>query len=210
MKQHSLSVLFLLLVITIVSIPHPASAQRMFLRRPFEKGSLIGSGGFSFSSSGGSLYVEDGKRQTQLSLNPSLAYFVTRGLAVGIQTSISYVSRGDQSFTSLGAGPEVSLYLRKRESNPKAPIAKGSLVPYISAGLAFISSNGSSPTWGEYKYKSTGTNLSLGAGCLYMMSLHYAVFLRASYEFHRRSNANADAQTGNRIILSAGLSLFAL
>lgn len=211
MKRLSLPSVLLLLSFAVGSMPAPASAQRMFLRRPFEKGTLIWSGSFSFSSSGGDLYADDGDREIQLSFNPSLSYFVTSGLAIGIQTSISYRSRGDQAYTSLGAGPECSYYFRKRGANPQVPIAKGSLIPYFSAGLLFVGTSGTTAsTWGEYEYKSNGTNLNIGAGCLYMMSPRYAIFLRAGYEFHWRSQTNSGSRTGNRFVLSAGLSAFAL
>jgi len=194
---------------TLLATTFPGFSQRMFLRRPFDKGSLIGSGSFSYSRSGGELYAEDGNRENRLSFNPSVSYFVTSGLALGLRASISYFSRGDMSYTSLGAGPEVSYYLRKRGSDPRAPIAKGTLVPFVSAGLVFVGSSGNVDTkWGPYQYRYNGTTFDLGLGCLFMLSTNYAVFLNASYEFVRNKQTSGDVRTGNRFLLSAGLSVF--
>ena len=208
MRRFSLPSVLLLLSFAVGVMPVSSSAQRMFLRRPFEKGSLIGSGSLSFSSSGGDLYAVADKRRTQFSFNPSLSYFVTSGLAVGLQSSISYTSQGDQDFTSLGIGPEVSYYLRKRGTKPRQPIAAGTLIPYFSAGLIFVRTSGTATSWGNYKYKVNGTTFSLGTGCLFMMSSRYAIFLSASYEFLRNQGGNAETRTGNRFAVSAGLSAF--
>jgi hypothetical protein len=209
MKKRTTIFLVALPVMIMAIIVSPAFDQRMSLRRPFEKGTLIGSGGFTFSSSGGELYNEDGKRNTQFSFNPSISYFVTSGLAVGLKGSLAFSSLGEQSYSVLGIGPEVSYYLRKGGKSAESVMVKGTLIPYFSTGVMFVRTSGTYPSqWGDYDYKLNGTTFDLGGGFLYMLSQGYGVFVRASYEFQRRSSASGDPKNGNRFIISGGLSAF--
>jgi hypothetical protein len=210
MKRKTTIILVALPVMIMAIIVSPAFDQRMPLRRSFEKGTFIGSGGFTFSSSGGELYNEDGKRLTQFNFNPSISYFVTSGLAVGLKGSISFSSLGDQSYSALGIGPEVSYYLRKGKKSTDSVMVKGSLIPYFSAGVMFVRTSGTYPSqWGDYNYKATGTTFDLGGGLLYMLSQGYGIFVRASYEFQRTSSTSGDPKNGNRLVISGGLSAFA-
>ena len=202
----SLAILSAMMALVIT----PASGQRIALRRPFEKGTLIGTGGFTYSNSGGELYNQDGERTTQFSFNPSISYFVTSGLALGLRGSISYTSRGGQTGTGLGIGPEVSYYLRKkRDAKARVVMAKGTIVPYFSAGAMFSGTSGNYPTqWGNYDYKNSGTTLDLGAGFLYMLSQGYGIFVRASFEYSTKSQNGGDSKHGNRFVITGGLSAF--
>src|SRR5690606_33508685 len=62
-----------------------------------DKGSLMIGGTAGFSSTGGE-GTDD--RLTQILINPSLQYFVTRGLAFGGEVTLQHFSRGDSEATT--------------------------------------------------------------------------------------------------------------
>lgn len=88
-----------------------------------DKGSLMIGGTAGFSSTGG-----DGSddRLTQIFINPSLQYFVTRGLAFGGDVAVQHFSQGDGGSTTYGVGPAVT-YFFGGDERPVYPYLSGSV-----------------------------------------------------------------------------------
>lgn len=73
-----------------------------------DKGAMLVSGTFSFSSKGGDLYEGfDDDRLTTIAIVPSLFYFISPGLGVGGDLSFNRLYQRDFSAHVLGIGPKV-------------------------------------------------------------------------------------------------------
>lgn len=88
-----------------------------------DHGSIMigGTAGFSSSGSDGS---DD--RLTQIFINPSVQYFVTRGLAFGGDVTLRHFSQGDSESTTYGVGPAVT-YFFGGDERPVYPYLSGSV-----------------------------------------------------------------------------------
>lgn len=145
-----------------------------------DKGSLMIGGTAGFSSTGG-----DGSddRFTQIFLNPSLQYFVTRGLAFGGDVTLQHFSQGDSESTTYGVGPAVSYFFGGNER----PV-----YPYLSGSVQLLRGNG-----------ETSVGYSASAGAILM--LMDAVGLDGSIYYHISED---DDISRNTFGLAVGIAAF--
>ncbi|HOX84524.1 MAG TPA: hypothetical protein PKW76_06185 [bacterium] len=82
---------------------------------PTDRGSKIISGSAAFSSAGGDLYEVGDDRTITLTVQASPSIFIAPGVAGG--ASVAYVrnSIGDESFSQIGFGPHLALFLTGRQ-----------------------------------------------------------------------------------------------
>ncbi len=92
------------------------------------RGSLEIGGGMQFSSFGGDLYDEDGKRLSSLDIAPQAAYFVARGIAMGGTVQYHRLSIGSDNTTTFSIGPAVHAYFGPEDSRT---------YPFVSAGFLY-------------------------------------------------------------------------
>jgi hypothetical protein len=109
-----------------------ASAPLAAQSHAIDRGSMILSGGAQFS---GHEYDDDDGWSTFAFLNPSVQYFVTRGLALGGQLSAGRSSGGGNTYYTIGIGPAASYYFGAPEET---------LHPFVSASLFSTRSDGES------------------------------------------------------------------
>ena len=104
-----------------------------------DRGSLVLGGGAAVSRTRTEFVPSTGAESTddatQLSLTPSLLYFVRPGLAVGGEASFTYTDRGEVNSTAVGVGPAVRYYFARGATRT---------LPYVgaSARLGRISTDG--------------------------------------------------------------------
>ena len=152
-----------------------------------DRGASIVSGSISFSSSGGDLYVGSGDRLNLFELMPSVVFFASRGIGIGAEGSLSFVSQGDNSATGLSIGPSVGYY---HEGN-------GSSIPFIAIGASIM-------RLGDGDNSETGYRFKAGPGFIAKKG-HLGVTAQVAYVVDRfKFDGENSATTGNMITLSVG------
>jgi len=94
---------------------------------PTNKGSMLFSGSFSFSNSGGDVYGID--RQTTVNFSPSFTYFIIPNFGIGGDLGLTI----SNNLTTFSIGPEASYFF---SGNPKDKV-KGAIYPYINASILY-------------------------------------------------------------------------
>lgn len=130
---------------------------------PIDKGSYLLGGTVSFTSQGDD--DDDGERLTTLELNPSFAYFVTPGLALG--ADMFYVSREfiGRSSTSTGIGPQLAYYFG-------GPTSKS--YPFLAVGVSYTSM--------DFGVTYSGFGADLSGGMVFMVARNVGLTTEAFYQ----------------------------
>jgi hypothetical protein len=139
-----------------------------------DKGAMIINGSASFSSMGGQLYEDSGhKRTTNLSLIPSVDYFLLRNLFVG--GTLEYTSRNQSGATSYtaGVGPDIGYVAGKPESK---------VFPFITTGLLYL--------WGPGGYSTN--EYFIGVGVIVPVQKHIGITFGATYHSEKINNTPGD------------------
>jgi hypothetical protein len=172
----------------MVSAAHSLAAQDGYATG---RGSMIigGSANFTSSQSG------DNGRLTTFGLQPSVQYFVSRGLALGGSVSFDRSWAGDQSLTSYGLGPVVSCYF---------PDPNNRLYPFLSLRAGYLRSAFRNP--GEER-DGSGTSARAAGGVLYMLSASVGI---NSELFYQSVSQSEEGQTldSNAFGLAVGITAF--
>lgn len=144
-----------------------------------DKGAMMISGAASFSSSGGRLYEDNNhKRMTNLSIIPSVDYFLLRNLFIG--GTIQYLT--NMSTSNIGVGPNIGYVAGKPESK---------VFPFISTGLLY--------SWGSYGYSTS--EYFIGVGVIVPVQKHIGITFGATYNSNKMNNT-----PGNIFALTVGLN----
>ena len=156
-----------------------------------DKGATIASGMASFSYSGGKLYEStDGKGLTTISLSPAVNYLVIPNFFIGGSLGLTYQTRGDNSSTSLGIGPQLGYFIGNSESTA---------FPYLTAGFRYniISLTG-------YE-TANGSDILLGFGVLVPMKGNIGFTIECGYHI-MSVTYSGESRSGNIISLGIGFS----
>lgn len=156
---------------------------------PTNKGSMLVSGSFSFSNSGGDVYGID--RQTTVNFSPSFTYFIIPNLGIGGDLGLTI----SNNVTILTIGPEISYFFG---SQPKDKKVKGTIYPYINAALLY---NG----FFSNITNTSGFIVELGGGGIYMLSDTTGLYGLASYQIGSSGGKFANF---NKFNIGVGLSIF--
>ena len=157
-----------------------------------DKGSILFAGMATFSTSGGDLYENaDGDRLMNMSIEPSVSYFVIQNVGVGLKASYNSASQGDYSSTALGAGPSLAYFLGDAESN---------MFPYLGAGFLYLTAT-------EDDYTLSGTNIAINVGVLVPVRKNLGIMIDAGYHMMSLKHENWDeAESGNIIMVGIGIA----
>lgn len=155
-----------------------------------DRGAFIVGGAASFSSSGGELYQQMGKRTTSATIIPSVDYFVLRNFFVGATVQYSGVKEGDSRVHSIGAGPEIGYVFAKPESK---------ILPIVSAGYLFTKNN--YKVTDLYFPDSSSSEFNFAAGVIVPVQKHIGVTLGAVYRLQKLEH-----ESGNIFALTVGIN----
>lgn len=178
---------FLLLLVALLIAPN-VLAQSYAI----DKGSYLLGGTVSFSSEGGDDILYGGERVSTLTLNPSFAYFVTSGLALGADVLYSSASSGGASITSLGLGPNLAYFFGGPTS---------SAYPFISAGIAYTST--------DVGVTLSGFGADVSGGVTFMVARNVGLTAEAFFQTSSLSADELDDSFGmNTFGLRGGVTAF--
>ncbi len=170
-----------------------------------DKGSMLISGAFSFSSAGGDLYKDsEDNNLVTMQLNTSIGYFISPGFNLGGKVLFARASQGDQSQTAIGIGPQVAYYFG--DANTKT-------YPYIGASVLYVSNTYKSEYTDYYGTIHTsettvsGSTIYFGGGVCQMLSKAIGLFGEIGYQIDNLSN-DGNSSSGNKINLTIGIAAF--
>ncbi len=171
---------------------------------PIDKGSIILAGNAFFMSQSGDLWENgDGDALTTFAIVPSVGYFITPGLLIGIDVTFNRLSQGDASRTDLAAGPMIGYYFNTNSTRTEV---KGAVYPFVSAFFNYGQSKFDNDSW-----DSTTDILQFGghAGIVYMVSdavgLNLGVNVWSdSYDYEGAT----ESITGTTVQIGAGFTSF--
>lgn len=177
-----------------------------------KKGSWFMAGGWTagFAKQGGDLYKSGDDSPTVLQLDPCLGYFFMDGLAVGALLSFDSYTMGDYKSTGFGFGPKVYYYIGANKND----IEKGKMVPYLTGSFTLVSDKTESPSFMTDEIttsKSSGTNIHLGGGGIYMFANSFGVFGEAYYEMHKskvKEPVEGESVSGSEFGVMIGVNAF--
>ena len=178
---------------------------------PIDKGSVIISGNFTFSSAGGELYEHpDGDRLTTIEFDPAANFFVGSGFAIGARLLFERVTYGDNyNRTTWGGGPEINYFFNISQEKSEA---KGTTYPFLQAG--FFYTNNYYHSFGDSEYNYIGTKIRIGAGIAHMISRSVAIAGLVAYDIEKEKGdriaffKTEDTESGNQYGIYAGLIIF--
>jgi hypothetical protein len=166
-----------------------------------DQGSKLISGAISLESMSGKLYENANKeKMLNVTLSPSVSYFIIQGLAVGLKSEIGATYQGNDKAYSAGAGPLVSYFLGSSSCK---------ILPFVEASYVYGWVN-SGIDYGDLAYaKATWTTLSAGLGANYMLKESVGVFVKAQYILDDLKYDETDITVkGNTIQIGVGLNTF--
>ena len=167
---------------------------------PTSKGSVWIFGDLKFTSKGGDLNESGGKRYVNIDLEPTIAYFVIPGLAIGLNVPINIASQGDYSSTMWGLAPALIYVIGGDE--PKSHV-KGSTYPFLVAAGMFGSQSEKRGTYSTTSSSISG--FSFGGGICQMLSESFGLNMRITYNYYSMSPESGSSVTGNDIDMEIGL-----
>ena len=170
---------------------------------PIERGSVLLSGEFGFSSKGGDLYGNSsGDRLTTLEFNPQLGFILAHGFALGLFFSVSTESQGNGSNTNWGVGPAF-MYLIG--DNASGVSAKGATYPLVNAGIMYLQATTKS---GNNTYSASGFRAFFGGGVCHYITESVGIISQVNYKLVQIKPENGKAVNGNSLNVEAGLIIF--
>jgi hypothetical protein len=175
-----------------------------------KKGSWYLGGGLTagFAKNGGDLYKSGDKTPSTIYFHPSVGYFFIDGLSVGVLLDFENYTFGDYKTTDFGFGPKVTYYLGANNKD----IVKGAMVPYATGSFTFNSHKTEYPGVTEtVTTKSSGSNIHLGLGGIYMFANSFGVFGEAYYEMHKskqKEPVEFDSVSGSEFGIMIGVNAF--
>lgn len=173
----------------------PSAAGQSFAT---DRGSWLVGGSASFTSQGGDMYEDNGDRLNTISLSPSAAYFVTRGLAVGGAVVFDRLSQGDFSATSLGVGPSFFYFF----GSPNA-----SVYPFIGVNPVYTTTSVDLGDLGNETIDGYGVIAQGGVALLLTRNVAFTV--GAFYAYEKQNHEDLDESLdGNSFGLRVGLAAF--
>ena len=167
---------------------------------PVAKGSMLLSGGLSFTMQSGDLYEnDDGDAFTTLAFTPGFGYFVSPGLMVGANVNYLKMSQGDNSASVTSFGPMVTYYFGANNGRTEF---KGTVYPYLGALAAFGSSDDGDD---ESDDDPSITTFGFKGGIVYMMS--NAVGLDAGVHYSSdKWSIDDESASGSTIQIAVGIT----
>lgn len=213
MKKKILSVCMMIILIVFMSSSIFAG------KSPIEKGGIFVSGGFNYSNTGGEVTTVFGimplelfdERLTQIQFDPSINFFVVRGLALGLNISlVKYsFSESDSEFNSsisaFGIGPQLFYFFG---GSKKRSTIKGSIYPYL--GVAYMLKSYTSKyndSYGNEKDTEKGSTFRSCLGISYMISDSVGIFGEAVYVIEQLKGTFEDLK-GNSFNIALGFKIF--
>ncbi len=188
-----------LTVIIILAAVIPLLAQSS----PIDRKNTLLEGGLSYSRYSGDLYVPtNGHPYSILTIDPMMAIFVAKGLAIGGRLEISRYSEEGYVSNTWGVGPELRYYF---DLHPYSSIRKGTLYPYMRMAL----------TYNSLEYGSM-TTITLGGGAAIMLSEEICTFVELNYnaqsfdsdDSRQYLGPGSSSANGTIINFSMGFSFF--
>lgn len=155
-----------------------------------DRGAFIVGGAASFSSSGGELYQQTGKRTTSATIIPSIDYFLLPNFFVGATVQYSGVKEGDLRGHSIGAGPEVGYVFAKRESK---------ILPVVSVGYLYTKNKVN--VTDLYFPGTSSSEFDFAAGVIVPVQKHIGVTFGAVYRLQK-----IEHESGNVFALTLGIN----
>jgi outer membrane protein W len=178
----------IVLLILVLIIPVRSVAQSFAV----DKGSLLIDGSITFSSAGGDLNEENGKKLTSMTFNPTLGYFFIPNLGTALEGLYASESQGDSKTTVIGIGPKVAYYFGNAESKQ---------FPFIGVGILYVKSNN--------HIKQSQVNINLAVGTTMMVAKNVGITGKIFYTRENYKPEDADESIkGYTIGLGVGVSTF--
>jgi len=187
-----------LLSLSLLMYPNVSSAAGF----PTGRGSILIAGEFLFSSAGGDLYeTADGEGLTRIGMDPTVAYFVIHGLAVGGSLSFHSASQGDLSETVWGIGPRAMYFIGSRPRRS----AKGATYPFLDVLFLYTKH---SLDLGTDDWNATGTVIRFGGGVMHMVSESVGLLGEVTYSLDSEKPEDGVSESGHDINIYAGFGFF--
>jgi hypothetical protein len=169
---------------------------------PIDKGNWIIDGSAGLTLGGGDMYED----YTRISIQPSLQYFMTKGLAVGPILGFSYSKRSDNKTYVYAIGPTVAYYFGSGETK---------LIPFMRSSARFA--------WQKDKYRgivgygmyyeettdSRGTIVSASCGFANLISKNIAITIATGFTYEHYTNGRYTTD-GHYIGLNLGVMAFVM
>lgn len=179
-----------------------------------KKGSWYMAGGWTagFAKQGGDAYKDaDDKTPSMINFSPSVGYFFADGLAVGALIDFNSYTWGDYKSTGFGFGPKLYYYFGAAAND----IVKGKMVPYATGSFTLTSDKTESPSFLEEDetttFKTSGSNIHLGLGGIYMFANSFGVFGEAYYEMQKskvKEPVEGESVSGSEFGIMIGVNAF--
>jgi hypothetical protein len=87
--------------------PETIKIEGQTTKSAVSSGSVMVSGLISFTNSSGNLYTYDGQSLTSFTLTPNLVFFAAKSFGIGFDFSLTALSQGGSSATSIAIGPKI-------------------------------------------------------------------------------------------------------
>ncbi|MFQ5572401.1 MAG: hypothetical protein ACE5G0_22230 [Rhodothermales bacterium] len=175
-------------------MPATAFAQTFAI----DQGSFMLGGALSFTSRGGELYEDNNEdRLNALSLNPTLQFFLRRGIAVGGTILVSRTWQGDFSQSTFGIGPRISAFFGTPTLNA---------YPFLSLSPIYVSNTTDFGT-GDISGSGFGVHLTGGAALMVARNVSVTIGLFYLYESNSFDELD-DSFTGNTFGIEMGIAAF--
>jgi hypothetical protein len=163
-----------------------------------DRGSVLIDGQASFTSTGAEVDGEDvDDRVTQLSITPSLQYFILPGLALGGELTLARAWDDDDSNTVYGIGPAVTYYFGAGERP---------WYPYLGGSIQFTHEERDSDDGPDLPDVSFRTYKG-AAGLLFMMSPGVGINAELFYQLASQDTGDLDLER-DIYGLAVGVSAF--
>ncbi len=173
--------LFALALAALVTVPSVSAQDTGY---PIARGNVSIGGTANISSTG----YEDSDRLTEVTISPSVGYFITDGLMIGANLSFTSLSNGDDTQSLFGIGPGLTYFF----GQPGA-----SVYPHVGAAVAFETGSGDYSAFGGEVF----------AGALFMVARNVGITGQAFGQFVS-ADVGGGSVTGNSFGVRGGVTAF--
>jgi len=169
---------------------------------PIDKGNWIIEGSAGLTLGGGDKYED----LTQISIHPSIQYFLTKGLAVGPIIGFTYRGQNDNTTYVYAIGPTINYYFGSGETK---------LIPFLrsSARFAWQKDKSRGLIGYDINYERTtdsrGTVLSASCGFANLISKNIAITVATGFTYEHFTDGRYSID-GHYISLNLGVTAFVM
>jgi hypothetical protein len=177
-----------------IAQPEPIKIEGQTTKSAVSSGSVMVSGLISFTNSSGNLYTYDGQSLTSFTLVPNLVLFAAKSFGIGFDLSLTTLSQGGSSATSIAIGPKI-LFMGG-EPNASSYFFAGMGMNYMSISQS-----------GYYGSEINGTRIKFSLGIVPMVRQHLGFPIEAGILIDNLGQASY-RESGIVLVIGTGLAGF--